>query len=383
VAIGAVLVAVGILAVVISGVVRWSAHDLLDPESTGANGGRALDRILSAHGVQVQVVRDAASARSALEAAKAAGQDATLLLPDSPALTDGDLTGLAADAADVVVAQPQSRIARLLFAARVVGFGGGSPVAAGCDAPVAMRSGPIVAGTLFAADAATGCYPSGDGHALLLTGSDGHRAALVDGTQLFTNATLADDGNAALAVGLLGRHRTLVWLAPPPDAAVGGAPTIGELTPPWVSPAIALLLCAGVVAGIWRGRRFGPLVAETLPVTVRAAETTEGRARLYARSRDAGHAADQLRIGALRRLARTLGLPRTAGVDEIADAAAARAGIPRGDAHDVLVDRVPSGDRELVDLSDRLTALEAAVRRASRVAAADTDSPADDGRIRP
>ena len=56
-------------------------------------------------------------------------------------------------------------------------------------------------------------------------------------------------------------------------------------------PVIVLLLTAGLAAAIWRGRRFGPLVPERLPVTVRAAETTEGRARLYAHARDAVYSA--------------------------------------------------------------------------------------------
>jgi hypothetical protein len=128
-----------------------------------------------------------------------------------------------------------------------------------------------------------------------------------------------------------------------------------------VSPVIVLLLVAGLAAGIWRGRRFGPLVTERLPVTVRASETTEGRARLYAHSRDAVHAADQLRIGALQRLARLLGLGAGASAQEIADAAAARTGIDRGAARRTLIDDVPSTDGELVDLSMRLRAIEDAV----------------------
>ena len=82
--------------------------------------------------------------------------------------------------------------------------------------------------------------------------------AAVDGRAVFTNEHLAEAGNAALAVNLLGRHPTLVWYMPSiadSDLAAGD-PTLGELTPPWVSPVIVLLLTAGVTAAIWRGRRF-------------------------------------------------------------------------------------------------------------------------------
>jgi hypothetical protein len=147
---------------------------------------------------------------------------------------------------------------------------------------------------------------------------------------------------------------------------VDGDETLGELTPPWVSPVIVLLLIAGLVAGLWRGRRFGPLVAERLPVTVRASETTEGRARLYAQSRDTLHALDQLRIGALGRLGRTLGLGPSASAPEIADAAAARTGIDRGEARRILIDEIPANDSDLVNLRQRLRQLEDAVTTATR-----------------
>ena len=207
------------------------------------------------------------------------------------------------------------------------------------------------------------CYPTGGGFALLVQERDGGRTAAVDGRAVLTNEHLADNGNAALAVNLLGRHPTLVWYMPGIDDSdlAEGDPTLGELTPPWVSPVIVLLLVSGLAAAIWRGRRFGPLVAERLPVTVRAAETAEGRARLYAHARDAVHAADQLRIGCLGRLGRLLGLGPAATAPEIADAAAARTGIDRGAVRGILIDDIPRTDAELVDLDRRLRSLEQAV----------------------
>ena len=165
----------------------------------------------------------------------------------------------------------------------------------------------------------------------------------------------------------MGRHPLVVWYVPGPgDTDLTGDPTLGELTPPWVSPVIVLLLVAGIVAGVWRGRRFGPLVPERLPVTVRASETTEGRARLYARSRDAVHALDQLRISALGRLSRLLGLGPAASAGEIADAAADRLGWDRRAVRGILIDELPANDADLVALRDRLRHLEEAVRQAVR-----------------
>ena len=46
---------------------------------------------------------------------------------------------------------------------------------------------------------------------------------------------------------------------------------------------------------LWQGRRIGPLVAEDLPVVVRASETVEGRGRLYRSRRARDRAASALR----------------------------------------------------------------------------------------
>ncbi len=55
--------------------------------------------------------------------------------------------------------------------------------------------------------------------------------------------------------------------------------------PPGSSPRSPCCSAPGIAAAFWRGRRFGPLVVENLPVTVRASETMLGRARLYEKSR--------------------------------------------------------------------------------------------------
>lgn len=214
----------------------------------------------------------------------------------------------------------------------------------------------------------TACYPAEEGAGLLVLDDGERRIAAVDGRELFVNERLADDGNAALALNLMGRHALVVWYVPGLDDTdlPAGDPTLGELTPPWVSPVIVLLLFAGVAAAIWRGRRFGPLVTERLPVTVRAAETTEGRARLYAHSRDALHAADQLRLGTIDRLARMLGLGPSASAGEVADAAASRTGLDRRAVRSLLIDELPDTDTRLVAVHSRLTHLEEAVRAAVR-----------------
>lgn len=366
IAIAVVLVIVAIAGTMLSGARQWSQREVLDPESAGPDGTRALAHVLREHGVEVTVARD----RDATLAALSQG-DATLVLADSALLTDQHLSEVTDAATDVVLIDPRARSLRVLLpSSQPAGVAPDTAVEPDCDIATASRAGAITPGAVFSPGPdATGCYAAGDGFGLLVTTdrSTGVRIAAVDGRALFTNEHLADGGNAALGIGLLGGHRSVVWYVPGPEDAAGEAPpSLGDLTPPWVSPAIVLLLCAALAAAVWRGRRFGPLVLERLPVTVRARETTEGRARLYARARDTVHAADQLRVGTATRLARMLGLGPTATAIEIADASAARVGASPALVRGILLDDLPATDAELVALSDRLRDLEAAVLRAVR-----------------
>ena len=377
--IGIVVVGVGSAGAVLSNVGRWSERDALDPESAGPSGSRALVEILREHGVEVVVARDRAAATAAL-----VQSDATLALTDAPALSDEGLSEIIAAADAVVLLDPRQRSLRVALGGGTTGggttggrttggVGSAEAVNADCENPTARRAGPVAPGVaLVPENGMLACYPTGDGFGLIGISrpgtATGFGAVAIDGRALFTNEHLADNGNAALAVGLLGAAPRLVWYSPgPADTDLEtGDPTLGELTPPWVSPVIVLLLLAALAAAIWRGRRFGPLVRERLPVTVRAGETTEGRARLYARTGDALHAADQLRIGALARLARLLGLGASASVDEIADAAASTTGADRGAARAALVDEEPENDAALVALAERLRSLEDGVRASVR-----------------
>ncbi|GAA5095825.1 DUF4350 domain-containing protein [Microbacterium yannicii] len=359
------LLVVGGIGGAVSEANQWAQRGALDPDSAGPAGTRALAEIMRRHGVDVVVARDRGAASQALAAGPA-----TLVMPDTPALSDDAVADLAGGADDVVLIEPRARTLELLLAGSApAGVAPDADVDPDCDVADAVRAGAVAPGGVFdAGDGVAACYPAGDGFGLLVRSDDGGRAAAVDGRALFTNEHLAENGNAALAVNLMARHPLVVWYLPGPgDTDLADAdPSLGELTPPWVSPVIVLLLVAGVAAGIWRGRRFGPLVAERLPVTVRAAETTEGRARLYARAGDPLHAADRLRIGALRRLAALLGLAANAAAPEVADAAAGRTGLDRRAVRGILLDEIPASDAELVALSTRLRDLEDAVRTAVR-----------------
>jgi hypothetical protein len=190
--------------------------------------------------------------------------------------------------------------------------------------------------------------PSGDARLVVLGNADP-----------LTNQHLDEDGNASLVLGLLGGHPRLVWYRPTLEAVPGGAGIpITDLLPDWVIPAAWQLGIAVALAAVWRARRLGPIVSEPLPVVVRAAETTEGRARLYRRGRACDHAAATLRDATLARLRGRLGLPPDAGPDVVSDVVAARTRQQPAEVAAILAGPAPSDDAALVRLADMLDALE-------------------------
>jgi hypothetical protein len=98
-------------------------------------------------------------------------------------------------------------------------------------------------------------------------------------------------------------------------------------------------------------------------VVVQAAETVEGRARLYRRSRARDTAAESLRGARRVRLGRLLGLPARSAPTALVDAAAARAGRDPGAVAGLLYGAAPADDAALVRLADDLDALDREVRR--------------------
>ena len=337
-----------------------SWHDALDPEGVGDTGSMALAEILRRQGVEVEVHR------SRIDAAAAVDDDTTLVMANPVTLTDDGVEELISSAERVVFLSAGTHLLSLLDMGDNAA-GAGSAVSARCDVPEFAQVGTIRPDRMFApADGVQGCFrdSEGDGAAVLIDDSDGVRRTVVDGARLFSNARLAEDGNAALGLALLGQTSKVVWYVPSyedTDIEAESPETLGTLTPDWLTPAILLLLLTGLAAGLWRGRRFGPLVAESLPVTVRASETMHGRARLTARAGDAAHAAEALRDGSRRRLAKRLGLAVTATADEIADAAADRLRIPRGSLQNLLAGDLPRDDTSLILYARQLAELEASV----------------------
>ena len=367
--IGWTIVAALVLLVAVVGlrvaVTAPGARGALDPEARDDAGALALADILRDQGVDVDIRRSRAEARAAID------ENTTLVMANPYTLTDEALETLTEPATRVVFLSTSTHLLNEIGIGQNAA-GTLSAAAPDCDVAEFAKVGTIRADRLFTpADGVQACFGDAEGAAVLVDRRTDPQRVVVEGTRLFSNAYLTENGNAALGLALLGQTDRVVWYVPSfADSDIEAEPidTLGSLTPPWLTPAILLLIAAGIAAAIWRGQRFGPLVAETLPVTVRASETMHGRARLTARAADAPHAAQALREGTQRRLARRLGLAVHAGADEVADAASDRLRIPRGTLQALLAGPLPEKDAELVDLARRLDQLETAVDDSTRTA---------------
>ncbi|GAA1468754.1 DUF4350 domain-containing protein [Nocardiopsis exhalans] len=301
----------------------------LEPGNPDPNGSRALVRLLE-EDANVTVTRGSEAAARAVERA---GDDTVLVLFLDHRLLPEELDALAGLAADTVLVQPSLR--------SLNAFAPGTDVTgrahegrtlepgSDCELPAASAAGDAgVVGELYSAEPGTealGCYPADGGSALLqVAGPDGTTTTLLGTGAPLTNRDLGSAGNASLMLNLLAAE-DVVWLRPDPPEEIGSA-TLWELVPPGLRWSLVPLALTLLLFALWRGRRMGALVPESLPVVVRAAETTEGRAGLY-RSRQArDRAVSALREGFLERSLPKLGLRREAGPEAVVAAVAARSG---------------------------------------------------------
>ncbi|NQX14873.1 DUF4350 domain-containing protein [Rathayibacter sp. VKM Ac-2857] len=369
----AVIVAVGTLLLTVATGSPVPADDL-DVDSAAPDGARAVAQVLRDQGI------DVVRADGLDEALGALGPGSTLLIDDpGSALDEEQYARLADEAGTVVLLEPTGAALEALLPG--VAFAGAPQddgvLAASCALPAAERAGGIPAGgsTFRVLDGgAVGCFPSGDDAFALVADSSaaGQDVLAVGDADLLRNGTIAEEGRAALALGLLGGEDRLVWYRAGAADATTASVDPADLAPGWVTPALLLLVGVFAASAVWRGRRFGPLAVEPLPVVVHASETARGRARLYAHGATRVRALDALRIGTLHRAAAVLGLAPSSGVDEVvAGAAALLERDPRA-LRRLLVDDEPADDAALVAASDELLRFESALR-AARAPRLDTD----------
>lgn len=357
-----VLVVVLLAGLVIALATGGSAGGRLDPRSPAPSGSRALAQVLGDQGVQVDLVTTTAAM------AATTGADDTLLVVDPDLLAPGQVAAVRATGADLVVVSATAPDRFLPgVSAQPSDPGVRGP---GCDLPAAQRAGAADSGGVaYVTDEARLqdpqlCYARDGRPSLVRATVDGSLVTLLGSASPLTNSRLDDEGDAALSLGLLGAHDRLVWYLPSAtDVPPSAQKSFYQLVPDGVWWGLLQVGVAVLLLALWRARRLGAVVVEPLPVAVRAAETEEGRARLYRRNGARGQAAESLRSGVRSRLGAALGLPRRADPAALVAAAAARSGWSGADVTALLYGAAPADDAALVQLADRLDALEREVRR--------------------
>lgn len=376
-----VLVATGIaLAATHSG----DRHGRLDPRSADRYGSRAVAELLKDRGVSVRVVTTLKDATSA------AGPDTTLLVTAPNLLTPYQQHTLRKATTDkagrtVLLAAGPPSVGTLAPGVRA---GSSAPVttrAPRCSLDEARQAGDAETGGLrYSANNldAVACYPA-DGlpTVLLLRHPGAGDTVLLGSPDILYNDRLDSRGNASLALQLLGSQTHLVWYLPSLDdssaassgehhdggtgnESAGGQSSFIDLIPSgWLWGTLQLALAA-VLAAVWRARRLGPVIAERLPVAIRASESTEGRARLHRKTNARDRAAASLRHASRTRIAPLVGVsPQDAhSPTTLLPAVSARLSTADSGLRELIFGSAPSDDTALVLLADQLDSLEREVR---------------------
>jgi hypothetical protein len=332
----------------------------MDPASTGPDGAHALVALLREQGVEVVVAGGVADVEHAVR------PDTLLLVARTQHLaSDALLRRLAKAPGDLLLVAPTSRVRAALAPGLRIGGASILDATPNCALREANQAGSVQLGpsnTYQAVDngALTSCY---DG--VLVRYRDGERTVTVVGnTDFMTNKGLLRAGNAALAMNLAGTRPRVVWYAPQRvEGEASSSATIFDLIPDNVSWVVWQLWLVVVLLALWKGRRVGPLVAEDLPVVVRASETVEGRGRLYRSRRARDRAAQALRTATLQRMLPRIGLGANASALAVVTVVAQHSGAGADRVRHNLFGPPPATDTDLLHLARALDDIERQVAR--------------------
>jgi hypothetical protein len=358
----------------------------LDPENPGTTGTAALAAVLDDHGVPVTVARG----QRALLAEPRPGSGTTVVVGATEDLGENSARTFldrVRGADRVIVVAPSWRGLELLGLPVVTSFSSGvtDSVDARCTSPGVASDDVVLHDDLGyrVIDQnvrATSCFTTDDSSALIaLPATSGRPEVVVINGAMLQNGDITRFDNAGVALRTFGRSDRILWYVPS-IADIGPADDAGDSDIPRAVGPLILLAFFGLLALMfWRGRRFGPLVTEPLPVVVKAIETTQARGRMYHKARADSRSAGQLRVHTTDRLARHLGLPYDAAaataalgtdhatpdprVSAIIGAAARASGRDPRQVYQLLAGALPQTPDDLLLFVTDLTALEKEVRR--------------------
>ncbi|HUQ63725.1 MAG TPA: DUF4350 domain-containing protein [Acidimicrobiales bacterium] len=237
-----------------------------------------------------------------------------------------------------------------------------------CDVPALSGVNKVIApgAVLMEVPAgSTGCFYRGETAWLVVTPVGQGTIVSIGGPLFLTNGQLGKADNAALAAAVLTSSPAskVSMLEPPPPG--GGSKSLTDLIPERVKLALLQLAVAFLIVVLWRARRLGRPVVEHQPVKLAGSELVLAVGNLMQRAKGREQAAVILRGDLRRNLSERLGLPLDLPVEQLADAAAARAGLPPERLRQALTGAPPHDERELVVLAQLIESIRQEVTSAS------------------
>ncbi len=343
-------------------------------------GARALAEVAGAQGVHVRQVESLRDARIADPAAT------TLVIANGAMLQPFQARTILDYPGDLVIIGDSPALWAELGDTLYVGDSPQNSVSARCGQEDAVAAGTLsTSGAVLVGATQTPaqyCFRPTDSAGAVVVfvqGSAGGVVTAIADPAIVVNDTIANEGNAALALRLVGKHdnavwylgslldtTTLTWTSPdnpqgPAQRADVAAST--DFLPPGTGNAVFALALALFVVALWRARRFGSLVHEALPVVIRSSESTRGRARLYRTAGASGRAAASLRAAAATRIGARIGVPRTADRATLVAATARAAGWPVAGVEAILYGPAPTTESAMMSLIEQIDTLEREVHR--------------------
>ncbi|MBM7824893.1 hypothetical protein JOD55_000720 [Arcanobacterium pluranimalium] len=321
------------------------------PDSYMEKGSAALATLLKNEGVEVVHVTSPEQLRDV-------DSRTTVLVTSPTSMSDEDIaTMVDADARIIVVGNTDFIDLEAWGFNGSIGLRSSRSVVADCENPaakIADEIGPTSAG--LSNPPAHSCFLLGN-EAVWATSASNPKISFFGAPDIFTNKYLAERGNAAFAMHILGSQPKLFWIEGYTDFTIGAQEKDTTALPDWLIYTSIAALLSGLWLVVTRLRRFGKLVPESMPVVVPFGETQAGRARLYARGKDYPYAASILRAATIQAAASRYGLHRYSSRDDVVSAFATASRLSPPQLSDLLYTREVRSERDLQRLSADLNEL--------------------------
>ncbi|WP_304502159.1 DUF4350 domain-containing protein [Brachybacterium sp. FME24] len=367
-----VLVTLAVIAAVLAAVARGFYRDgPLEPDAPTGQGSKAVVQVLEDLDVDVDVNRHTADAADAVRSGR------TVLVTAPSGLSAEQLTALAEAQVDgggkLVLVQPDF-VTLSYFTPEISPTGSvrtATDVEAGPDCSALAHEARRVhvpgadglhgASTLYRTEgSAQGCFAAGEG--ALVAQVEG--ILVLGSADLVTNDGISEADNSALVLNALSESGELTWYVPSKGDPMGASgQTLLAYLPRWAGPLALWILTVAAISLVAIGRRFGPVVVEPLPVTVRPQEIVLGRARLLQQSSSRDAAATALRSAAATRLADRLGLRHESSLDGLLATLAPHVDRSAEQLRELLGPTPVTSDQDLVRLAQDLDRLEKEIDR--------------------